>query len=60
MAKNTHRKKARRAVAAPANEPNNDHSRTLAGNRITQLTDLDKELAALADMTLAHAKPARR
>lgn len=56
MAKNTNPKKVRRDVAALTSEPNNDQSRTLAGSRITQLSDLDTELLALADMTLAQMR----
>lgn len=56
MASSTQPKKDRRSVEAPTSEPNNDQSRNLAGNRITQLTDLDTELLALADMTLAQLR----
>jgi hypothetical protein len=56
MAKNTNPKKAFHAVAASTSKLSNDQSRTLAGNRIAQLTDLDTEIAALADMTLAQMR----
>ena len=56
MASNTQPKKDRRSVEAPSSEANNDQSRTLVGYRITQLTDLDTELAALSDMTLAQMR----
>lgn len=52
MANNIHPKRARHSVAAPTSEPSNEQSTTPAGSRITQLTDLDTELAALSDMTL--------
>jgi len=56
MTRNAKPKKSRRVATAPQSEPNNDQSRTLAGYRITQLTDLDTELTALAEMTLAQMR----
>ena len=56
MAKNTKPKRAQRDVAAPANEPGNDQLDTHSESRITQLTDLDADLTALADMTLAQMR----
>ena len=53
MANNTHPKKAPRAEAAPTSNPSDNLRSIISGSRISQLTDLDAELAALADMTLA-------
>jgi len=56
VARNTKPKRAQRDAATPASEPGNDQSNTHSGSRITKLTDLDAELAALADMTLAQMR----
>lgn len=56
MAKDTKPKGAQRDAAAPASAPDNDQSNTHSESRITKLTDLDAELAALADMTLAQMR----
>ena len=53
MANNTRLKKVRLTAVASKGEANNDRSSPQASSRISQLTDLDAELAALADMTLA-------
>jgi len=53
MAINTAPKIAHSDTAAPASEPGNDQSDTHSGSRLTQLTDLDTELTALTDMSLA-------
>jgi hypothetical protein len=56
MAQNTKRKRAQRDAAAPASELRGEQSKTHSGSRIIQLTDLDAELTALADMTLAQLR----
>lgn len=53
MANNTHLKKAPRAAAAPTSNPSDNLKSIISSSRLTQLNDLDAELAALADMTLA-------
>lgn len=49
---NNKSKKVRHAAAAPTKEPNTDQSNASLDSRIAQLTELDTELTALAEMTL--------
>lgn len=53
MANNPKPKNTQRGAAAPNREPSSDQNTIQVSSRFTQLTDLDAELAALADMTLA-------
>ncbi len=53
MARHTKPNRPQHDEAAPASELGNDQSNAHSESRIAKLTDLDAELAALADMPLA-------
>lgn len=56
MAKNTKPKKVQYTAPVPESTRGCGHPSTFAGSRITQLSGLDTELAALADMTLSQMR----
>ncbi|SMQ69812.1 Protein of unknown function [Altererythrobacter xiamenensis] len=53
---NNNSKRAHSDAGAPASEPDNYQSNSHPGSQITKLTDLDADLTALADMTLAQLR----
>lgn len=56
MAEKSEPKRTRRMAAALSSEPSNDQSNVQTGYRIERLTDLDAQIAALAEMSLAQMR----
>lgn len=56
MAEKSEPKRTRRMAAAPSSKPGNDQSSVQSGHQIERLTDLDAQIAALAEMSLSQMR----